>query len=213
MDMLRAGNKEGWAMSTAKMRVAIVSDLGATTGAARSFQRITRTLHEQYGQKNLELLVVGKPNTATDQPPPPYQHRERGVWYWQRLAEINSAQRLDLIHIFFAAGAAANAAAYFAQYAMLPYVVSLRGQDIGGADFDPATAEGLRYTIRNAAGLTSVTPEILARAVAFGEKPLHDYVDFNVIENGFDPRAYSMPMLNALEIDPVMCAPHPLSGR
>lgn len=185
------------------MRVAIVTDLGIITGAARSWQRLMRTLAEQYGRdgvkaKDLEIIQIARLHTS----PYRYEERDNGAWFFEELEVANRAGPIDLVHIWYGAGSAASAAAYFAIYRLIPYVVSLRGMDIGGADFDPARAEGLRYVIRNADYITGVTWEIINRALAFGEKPLHDFFEFEEIYNSFEPRDYYRPTLLTAEPPP-----------
>ncbi|HZM22532.1 MAG TPA: glycosyltransferase family 4 protein [Anaerolineales bacterium] len=85
----------------------------------------------------------------------------------------------DVLHAYFLTQAG-FVATYAGKYLDLPSVISIRGNDIERAAFDPSKFSHVMYTLQNASTLTTNTSELVNRARAFFDR------EINLIPNGID---------------------------
>ncbi len=105
----------------------------------------------------------------------------------------------DLLHAYFLPQAG-FVAAYAGKYLGIPSVVSMRGNDIERAAFDPARFAHIMYALQNASALTTNTSELARKAQAFVDR------EVIVIPNGVDaghfkPMERNGTLAEALGID------------
>ena len=101
------------------------------------------------------------------------------VDWFELIVEEHHRNPFDVLHAFFLTQAG-FIAVYAGKYLDVPSVVSIRGNDIERAVFDPAKFSHVIYTLQNATAVTTNARELLVRAKAFFDR------EIVLIANGID---------------------------
>jgi glycosyltransferase involved in cell wall biosynthesis len=99
-------------------------------------------------------------------------------WFELIVAE-NTREQFDVLHAYFLTQAG-FVAAYAGKYLNLPSVVSIRGNDIERATFDPSRFSHTKYALENASAVTTNAKELVKKAKAFFDR------EITLIPNGID---------------------------
>jgi len=105
------------------------------------------------------------------------------VDWFELIAEEHKRKPFDVIHAYFLTQAG-FVAAYAGKYLNLPSVVSIRGNDIERAPFDPSKFSHVMYALQNANALTTNASELARKAKAFVDR------DVVLIPNGIDTELF-----------------------
>ena len=101
------------------------------------------------------------------------------VDWFELIVEEQERESLDVLHAYFLTRAG-FVAAYAGKYLNVPSVVSIRGNDIERAAFDPSKFSHVMYALQNANAVTTNATELAKKAKAFVEREIH------LIPNGID---------------------------
>lgn len=101
------------------------------------------------------------------------------VDWFELIVEEHQREPFDLIHAYFLP-MAGFVATYAGKYLGIPSVVSIRGNDIERAAFDPSKFSHVMYTLQNADAMTTNASVLAKKAKAFVDREIH------VIPNGID---------------------------
>jgi glycosyltransferase involved in cell wall biosynthesis len=101
------------------------------------------------------------------------------VDWFELIVEEHAREPFDLLHAYFLTSAGFTAT-YAGKYLNLPSVVSIRGNDIERAAFDPSKFSHAMYALQNAGAVTTNATELARKAGAFTEREIH------LIPNGVD---------------------------
>lgn len=164
--------------------VTCVNKLPDDTGLTRSVTRVRKYLRR--ARPDCQFFEVN--------------HEPGNYGYtYNELTRLHRQHRLDLIHAFFGGTGAGFEAVYFANVHKIPVIISLRGNDIHGQEFNPSTAYHLVYSITNADHITALSNDILNRAMMLVKRSTsgREFIPSGeVIYNSFDPEAYNHPARN-----------------
>ncbi|MBI5934662.1 MAG: glycosyltransferase family 4 protein [Chloroflexi bacterium] len=103
-------------------------------------------------------------------------------WFEALVAE-HRREPFDILHAYFLPQAG-FVAAYAGKYLNVPSVVSIRGNDIERAAFDPSKFSHVMYALQNASAVTTNTSELARKAKAFVEREIF------LIPNGIDTERF-----------------------
>lgn len=103
-------------------------------------------------------------------------------WFEFVVAEHKRAP-FDLIHAYFLPQAG-FVAAYAGKYLNIPSVVSIRGNDIERAAFDPSRFSHVMYALQNASAVTTNASELADKAKAFFNR------EIRIVPNGVDTKLF-----------------------
>lgn len=101
------------------------------------------------------------------------------VDWFELLAEEHRRAPFDILHAYFLPQAG-FVAAYAGKYLGVPSVVSIRGNDIERAAFDPAKFSHVMYALQNASAITTNASALAKKAKAFFDREIF------LIPNGID---------------------------
>ena len=101
------------------------------------------------------------------------------VDWFELIVEEHRREAFEVLHAYFLTQAG-FIAAYAGKYLNIPSVVSIRGNDIERAAFDPARFSHTLYALQNASAVTTNASELVKKAKAFFER------DIVLIPNGID---------------------------
>ncbi|MCE9646782.1 MAG: glycosyltransferase family 4 protein [Chloroflexi bacterium] len=101
------------------------------------------------------------------------------VDWFELIVDEHRREPFDLLHAYFLSQAG-FVAAYAGKYLNLPSVVSIRGNDIERAAFDPSRFSHVMYALQNAGAVTTNAAELAKKAAAFLDRKIH------LIPNGID---------------------------
>lgn len=101
------------------------------------------------------------------------------VDWFELIVEEHQREPFDLIHAYFLQ-MAGFVGAYAGRYLGIPSVVSIRGNDIERAPFDPSKFSHVMYTLQNADAVTTNASILAKKAKAFIDREIH------IIPNGID---------------------------
>jgi len=101
------------------------------------------------------------------------------VDWFELIVEEHKREPFDLLHAYFLPQAG-FVATYAGKYLNIPSVVSIRGNDIERAAFDPPKFSHVIYALQNASAVTTNASELAKKAKAFIER------DVILIPNGID---------------------------
>jgi glycosyltransferase involved in cell wall biosynthesis len=101
------------------------------------------------------------------------------VDWFELVVEEHKHKAFDLLHGYFLPQAG-FVAAYAGKYLNIPSVVSIRGNDIERAAFDPNKFSHVMYALQNANAVTTNASELARKAKAFFKREIH------LIPNGVD---------------------------
>jgi glycosyltransferase involved in cell wall biosynthesis len=96
---------------------------------------------------------------------------------------VEEHEPFDVLHAYFLAQAG-FVAAYAGKYLNIPSVVSIRGNDIERASFDPSRLSHVMYALQNASAVTTNATELAKKAKAFIDREIH------LIPNGIDTKCF-----------------------
>lgn len=105
------------------------------------------------------------------------------VNWFELIVEEHKREPFDLIHAYFLPQAG-FVAAYAGKYLNIPSVVSIRGNDIERAAFDPSRFSHVMYALQNASAVTTNASELAKKAKAFIDREIH------LIPNGIDTERF-----------------------
>jgi len=103
-------------------------------------------------------------------------------WFELIVAE-HRREPFDILQAYFLPQAG-FVAAYAGKYLNVPSVVSIRGNDIERAAFDPSKFSHVMYALQNASAVTTNASELARKARAFVEREIH------LIPNGIDTELF-----------------------
>ena len=101
------------------------------------------------------------------------------VDWFELIVEEHKREPFDVLHAYFLPQAG-FVAAYAGKYLNIPSVVSIRGNDIERAAFDPAKFSHVMYALQNASAVTTNANELVKKAKAFVDR------EVSLIPNGID---------------------------
>lgn len=119
-------------------------------------------------------------------------------WFELIVAE-HRREPFDLLHAYFLPQAG-FVAAYAGKYLGIPSVVSIRGNDIERAAFDPARFSHLLYALQNASAVTTNASELARKAKAFVDREVI-LIPNGVDSDHFKPLERNEALAEALGID------------
>jgi len=120
------------------------------------------------------------------------------VDWFELIVEEHKRQPFDVLHAYFLTQAG-FVATYAGKYLDIPSVVSIRGNDIERAAFDPSRFSHTMYALQNANAVTTNASELAKKAKAFIDR------EFILIPNGVDtehfkPLEKNLVLADALRI-------------
>ena len=101
------------------------------------------------------------------------------VDWFELIVEEHRRQPFDVLHAYFLTQAG-FVATYTGKYLNLPSVVSIRGNDIERAMFEPAKFSHVMYALQNASAVTTNASELMKKAKALIDR------EMSLIPNGVD---------------------------
>ena len=101
------------------------------------------------------------------------------VDWFELIAGEHNREPFDILHAYFLTQAG-FVATYTGKYLNIPSVVSIRGNDIERAPFDPPRFSHTMYALQNASAVTTNASELIKKAKAFIDREIH------LIPNGVD---------------------------
>ncbi|MBI3165568.1 MAG: glycosyltransferase family 4 protein [Chloroflexi bacterium] len=113
------------------------------------------------------------------------------VDWFELLVEEHKREPFDLIHAYFLPQAG-FVSTYAGKYLNIPSVVSIRGNDIERAAFDPSRFSHVMYALQNADAVTTNAAELARKAKAFIHRDVH------VIPNGVDTERFKPAEQNTM---------------
>lgn len=99
--------------------------------------------------------------------------------WFELILEEHKREPFDVLHAYFLP-MAGFVATYAGKYLNVPSVVSIRGNDIERAAFDPSKFSHVLYALQNASAVTTNASELAKKAKAFFER------EVTLIPNGID---------------------------
>src|SRR5512142_2469879 len=93
------------------------------------------------------------------------------VDWFELIVEEHRREPFNVIHAYFLAQAG-FVAAYAGRYLNLPSVVSIRGNDVERAAFDPSKFSHVIYAFQNANAITTNASELMKKAKAFLDRDI-----------------------------------------
>ena len=94
------------------------------------------------------------------------------VDWFELIVEEHKREPFDVLHAYFLTQAG-FVATYTGKYLDVPSVVSIRGNDIERAPFDPSKFSHVLYALKNASAVTTNTTELSKKAKAFVDREIH----------------------------------------
>lgn len=101
------------------------------------------------------------------------------VDWFELIVDEHKREPFDIIHAYFLP-MAGFVGAYSGKYLKVPSIVSIRGNDIERAAFDPGKFSHVMYALQNANAVTTNASELAKKAKAFIDREIH------LIPNGID---------------------------
>jgi glycosyltransferase involved in cell wall biosynthesis len=111
------------------------------------------------------------------------------VDWFEMLVEEHHRKPFDVLHAYFLTQAG-FVAAYAGKYLDLPSVISVRGNDIERATFDPSKFSQIMYALQNASAVTTNASELVKKAKTFFDR------EIILIPNGIDPEHFNPVSMN-----------------
>jgi glycosyltransferase involved in cell wall biosynthesis len=105
------------------------------------------------------------------------------VDWFETIVTEHRREPFDLLHAYFLPQAG-FVAAYVGKYLGVPSVVSIRGNDIERAAFDPSKFSHVMYALQNASAVTTNASELAKKAKAFTDREIF------LIPNGIDAERF-----------------------
>ena len=112
--------------------------------------------------------------------------------WFELIVEEHKREPFDVLHAYFITQAG-FVATYAGKYLNIPSVVSIRGNDIERAPFDPSKFSHVMYALQNASAVTTNASELAKKAKAFVDR------EIVLISNGIDTERFKpIPKNNML---------------
>lgn len=105
------------------------------------------------------------------------------VDWFELIVKEHKRAPFDVIHAYYLPQAG-FVGTYAGKYLNIPSVVSIRGNDIERAAFDPSKFSHVMYTMQNASAVTTNANELAIKAKAFFDREIH------IIPNGVDTEVF-----------------------
>ncbi|MBK8780487.1 MAG: glycosyltransferase [Anaerolineales bacterium] len=105
------------------------------------------------------------------------------VDWFELIVDEHKHEPFDLLHAYFLP-MAGFVAAYAGKYLNIPSVVSIRGNDIERAAFDPSKFSHVMFALQNASAVTTNASELAKKAKAFIDREIF------LIPNGIDTECF-----------------------
>src|SRR6266498_628240 len=105
------------------------------------------------------------------------------VDWFELVVEEHKRESFDVLHAYFLAQAG-FVATYAGKYLNLPSIISIRGNDIERAAFDPSKFTHVMYALQNASDVTTNASELMKKAKAFTDR------EVVLIPNGIDTELF-----------------------
>jgi glycosyltransferase involved in cell wall biosynthesis len=105
------------------------------------------------------------------------------VDWFELIVEEHKREPFDILHAYFLTQAG-FVGTYAGKYLNIPSVVSIRGNDIERAAFDPSKFSHVMYSLQNASAVTTNATELVKKAKAFAGREIH------LIPNGVDTECF-----------------------
>ena len=105
------------------------------------------------------------------------------VNWFELIVEEHKRESFDVLHSYFLTQAG-FVATYAGKYLNVPSVVSIRGNDIERAPFDPSKFSHVMYALQSANAVTTNASELAKKAKAFVDREIH------LIPNGVDTELF-----------------------
>jgi glycosyltransferase involved in cell wall biosynthesis len=121
------------------------------------------------------------------------------VDWFELIVEGHERAPFDVLHAYFLTRAG-FVAAYAGKYLNLPSVVSIRGNDIERAAFDPSKFSHILYALQNATAVTTNASVLLKKAKAFTEREI-DLIPNGIDVDHFKPVEKNKRLAEALGLD------------
>ena len=112
------------------------------------------------------------------------------VDWFEIIVEEHKREPFDVVHAYFLPKAG-FIAAYAGKYLNIPTVVSIRGNDVERAAFDPSRFSHIMYALQNATAVTTNASELVKKTKAFIDREIH------LIPNGIDTNLFKVLDKNA----------------
>jgi len=106
------------------------------------------------------------------------------VDWFELIVDEHKREPFDVLHAYFLTQAG-FVAAYTGKYLNIPNIVSIRGNDIEHAPFDPSKFSHVMYALQNASAVTTNASELIKKARAFVDREIH------LIPNGIDTERFT----------------------
>ena len=103
--------------------------------------------------------------------------------WFELIVDEHKREPFDLLHAYFLP-MAGFVAVYAGKYLNIPSVVSIRGNDIERAAFDPSKFSHVMYALQNASAVTTNASELAKKAKAFIDREIF------LIPNGIDTECF-----------------------
>ena len=117
------------------------------------------------------------------------------VDWFELIVEEHKREPFDILHAYFLTQAG-FVATYAGKYLNIPSVVSIRGNDIERASFDPSKFSHVMYALQNASAVTANATELVKKAKAFAEGR-----EIHLIPNGIDSEHFKLMERNEVLAD------------
>lgn len=105
------------------------------------------------------------------------------VDWFELVVEAHTQEPFDILHAYFLTQAG-FVATYAGKYLNIPSVVSIRGNDIERAAFDPSRFSHVMYALQNAGAVTANATELAKKAKSLVDREIH------LIPNGIDTKHF-----------------------
>ncbi|HKJ38027.1 MAG TPA: glycosyltransferase, partial [Anaerolineales bacterium] len=105
------------------------------------------------------------------------------VDWFELIVEEHKREPFDILHAYFLPKAG-FVAAYAGKYLNIPSVVSIRGNDIERAAFDPSRFSHVMYALQNASAVSTNATELAKKAKALVDREIY------LIPNGIDTECF-----------------------
>ena len=119
------------------------------------------------------------------------------VDWFELIVEEHKREPFDVLHAYFLTQAG-FVATYAGKYLDLPSVVSIRGNDIERAAFDPSRFSHTMYALQNASAVTTNASELVKKAKAFAEGREIFLIPNGVDTEHFKPMEKNLVLAEAL---------------
>lgn len=130
------------------------------------------------------------------------------VDWFELIIEENKHEPFDLIHAYFLP-MAGFVGTYAGKYLGIPSIVSIRGNDIERAAFDPSKFSHVMYALQNASAVTTNASELAKKAKAFIDREIQ-FIPNGVDTGHFKPMERNQLLTEAIGLRKHVILPAPV---